>query len=552
MKRFISIIFALIMAITAFLPTGAKEERMAKLCTYRTLGDFSPYNIKDDVEYEAVRFVFDCLYYIDEDEHAQEMMAFGLEISEDYKEYKMSLRDDLFWHDGNKVTIDDVLFTFENAKNVDWFKECVRSLESVSAEGGNIVFKLKYSNANFMKEAICYIPVVPKAYYEKGEYVSIGCGAFKLDILGNKYILTATDYYLTNTNVDRLEIDILPSMADCVEGVIKADYDTVFGNIDKASYEMFDKDMHERISVYGLNTDMMFFNCQNELLKNAPVRKAISLAVDYDKMVEEVYGGNADKGTMGFFSKRLAFANRELEGVKNVEMAKTILYNAGFANEAGLIIAASDNAPTLNIAVEIGKEPVAEIVKQGLGEIGIMANVIPMEKAELEGKLKSGEFDCAITELKSYYQYCETSIGALMDENYANYGRFNSEAINFAFNEYMQETDTEKKFEKLLALQQNISNEMPFIALCYPEKLGGYEKSNYTAFSLKEGVGVYSVLSFITNKKYVAEENNKPLMEGAGLADIGFLKPGITIVGFIVVAFGVFCVYYKIKNKDSE
>ena len=58
MKKVLSAFLAIILVCTGILPAYAEsiERNIVAMCTYRSLGEFSPYSIDDDVEYEAVRF----------------------------------------------------------------------------------------------------------------------------------------------------------------------------------------------------------------------------------------------------------------------------------------------------------------------------------------------------------------------------------------------------------------------------------------------------------------------------------------------------------------
>ena len=67
MKKAISIVLSAVLCFMLIIPVTAQENLRAaykeevKMNTFRDIGDFSPYSVADDVEYEAMRYVFDCL-----------------------------------------------------------------------------------------------------------------------------------------------------------------------------------------------------------------------------------------------------------------------------------------------------------------------------------------------------------------------------------------------------------------------------------------------------------------------------------------------------------
>ena len=60
----------------------------------------------------------DKLYYVDQDE-TRWYLADSCEVSEDGLEYTLKLKDNLKWHDGEQITADDVIFTFNYNLNTD-------------------------------------------------------------------------------------------------------------------------------------------------------------------------------------------------------------------------------------------------------------------------------------------------------------------------------------------------------------------------------------------------------------------------------------------------
>lgn len=561
MKKAISIVLSAVLCFMFIIPVTAQENLRAaykeevKMNTFRDIGDFSPYSVTDDVEYEAMRYVFDCLYYIDENDRAKEMMGHSLFISDDNMEYRITLRDNLKWHDGSTITVDDVVFTFENAKNVAWYKNCVRALESVSAEGNTIIFRLKYADPVFMKEAITYVPIVPKAYYEKGEYVSVGSGAYMILEIneGKSYVLGSTDYYLTDVNAGRIVIDILGSEQECAKAVIRGEYWSTFGNLGFDSFNLYDKDIHDVINIYGMTSDVFFMNNENPYLSDVNLRKAVSKVIDYDKIVNEVYGGKADKGSPGFFNQKLGYANKELEYNNNIDEAKQLLLNSGYGFEAGILKDKNHSTVSFNILIKEGQpQKIAEIIREGLLSIGINAEIVSADKDGFLEKLKSGDYQTAIVNLGSYYQYCESNLNLLLNDEYANYSRYKSNTLGDALNKYAKAMDVYERHDALMQLQTLIGEEAPFITLCYPKQLNAYEKGVYNTFAYKEGVGIYSVLSFITNKKSIAADGNTKVLMGPEKGSISMFAVSAIIIGIIALGFASLYFVNRYKNKGTS
>jgi peptide/nickel transport system substrate-binding protein len=73
------------------------------------------------------------------------------------------------WHDGQPVTTEDVIFSFEapmDAEMVPMYSPFVKNIDSMEDMGNNVVrFNLKSSNAAFLTSTLAKINLVPKHYY---------------------------------------------------------------------------------------------------------------------------------------------------------------------------------------------------------------------------------------------------------------------------------------------------------------------------------------------------------------------------------------------------
>jgi peptide/nickel transport system substrate-binding protein len=85
--------------------------------------------------------------------------------------YVYEVRDDIVFSDGSEMTMDDVLFSFERAKNPDggtYFSDFFNDVESFSVDGWQFTIKLTRPSAVFK-----YIPaigagrIISKAFYER-------------------------------------------------------------------------------------------------------------------------------------------------------------------------------------------------------------------------------------------------------------------------------------------------------------------------------------------------------------------------------------------------
>ncbi len=139
-----------------------------------------------------MKMVYDSLLEKGEEELIP-WMARDYSVSEDGLEYKFELRDDLYWHDGEKVTPEDVEFS------LDYFKEhptmsndIDRSdndyIENIAIDNNNIVIKITDVDWSAL-EKIGWARIIPKHIWKnvddpnsfEGEGSIVGSGPYKLE-----------------------------------------------------------------------------------------------------------------------------------------------------------------------------------------------------------------------------------------------------------------------------------------------------------------------------------------------------------------------------------
>jgi peptide/nickel transport system substrate-binding protein len=97
-------------------------------------------------------------------------------INDNSTVYTFTLKEDIYWHDGEPVTIDDVLFTYKTIQSPDFKNVALRqSLSSVTIENSainEIQFTLKSPNAFFLSQTD--IGILPKHIYQEVPISEIG------------------------------------------------------------------------------------------------------------------------------------------------------------------------------------------------------------------------------------------------------------------------------------------------------------------------------------------------------------------------------------------
>ena len=135
--------------------------------------------------------LYDSLVVYDKDLNVIPWLAEEYTISADGLDYAFEIRDDVYWHDGKKLTADDVLWNFayrydnEVANTWSWIKYIDR--ETLRVEDDTVMFSLTEANSWFILR-LYLLKVIPQHTYPDGqEYTTwedpnpIGSGPFTFD-----------------------------------------------------------------------------------------------------------------------------------------------------------------------------------------------------------------------------------------------------------------------------------------------------------------------------------------------------------------------------------
>ena len=350
-------------------------------------------------------------------------LAKPVEISEDGLTYTMTIRDDLRWSVGTKVTAEDYVYTLKNLMFSDWLNYTYKTdwQETVNGETVFIepevvnettfVIRRQTIDPEFVDNAIYGLTPYPKhiaikyegdveAFTQAEEFNNLtytgnlGPYRFKEWIRNDKYVVERNpDFYLGQEDsapyFEQYITKLLGTPA-AVHAALEAG-DITHAGVDPEQVAKF-KQM-ERIKVYTVPTSgyqLINYNLRNngwEGLKVKKVRQALAMSIDKKTVINSILLGFGDPA-FSFIPKPSPWYTEE--GVPKYgygplydkEKAKQMFYEAGYGikNPDGTItVQDKDGKPIkFTLATNSGnrlREDIAFLVKQELADIGIEVDI---------------------------------------------------------------------------------------------------------------------------------------------------------------------------------
>jgi len=341
-------------------------------------------------------------------------LAEKYEMSKNGLIYTFTLKNKIYFHDGQPVTVDDVIFTINETKDsiiksprkVDWDGVSVIKIDDTT-----IQFTLKQPYSSFLENAT--LGIMPAALWNNvpielnnantnpvgsGPYMikniikeSSGVinyyelAAFDKFALGEPYIQTMNLYFYSNENdliqaLEKRTVNQISSITPLNADILK-----------ERNYKIESSVLPR---VFGL-----FFNQnQNRLFTDKVVTGAIDQAIDKDKIIREMlfgYGVEIDgpipPNIIAY--QKLAGENKtpHEEILKNVE--NTLAKNGwtkgtdGFLQKTTTDKNKKKTTTTLQFSISTGNAPeltkTAELIKQDLSAVGMKVDIKTFELGNL-------------------------------------------------------------------------------------------------------------------------------------------------------------------------
>jgi len=378
----------------------------------------SPFAYAAGIGYYQMSLLYDTLLWKDASGQLQPWLAASVEPSPDAMSYTFVLREGITWSDGEPFTADDVVFTFDYFAKLTLPPLVVAQprgvAKTVATDQLTVQFDLERPDVTFPEFVAGAVPIAPRHVWEGVEdpagafdpELLVTTGAYRLDSYeGPDQGLAYTardDYFLGQPFVERIEMTpVGDELAALQAGELDAGGHLTLGGVRPDALEAFSSDpSFEIIQQTGTFTYPLYFNLtKGGALADVRFRQAVATAIDRADITDRLTGGTGQPGNPGFLPPDHPFHVPVEQYAFDVDAANAMLEDAGYPLPQGSRVRQGPDGEPLSFQLLFAEPntPVAELVTQALGAIGVEATPRPAPLGpQLFGPKLSGEFDLAV------------------------------------------------------------------------------------------------------------------------------------------------------------
>lgn len=308
----------------------------------------------------------------------------------DANTWVFTLRDDVTFHDGTKLTAKDVKASLERVKNANTAQSALwTSVTSVEATNDTTLTIKTERPLGTMLTNLTLMFVLPAAKMgESGFFTKpVGSGPFKVASFtpADELALTAVDHWSGRPKLKEVSLPYLPETSSQITALRTGDLDVLWPIPPDQLRELDGVDGIKLETVPSYVYYLNWFNCGKAPFDDPRVRRAMWHAVDVAGIVKSLFGEGAEVMTAPI--PRTAFGHAEQEPyAHDPDAARKDLAAAGLKDGFSTsLMWFGDTGPLA--------DGLAQAMISDWAKIGVKVQAQSLEKAEWLRRLNAKEFD---------------------------------------------------------------------------------------------------------------------------------------------------------------
>jgi peptide/nickel transport system substrate-binding protein len=464
------------------------EGRVGAISTFNPL-----FSNQNDIDKVIQQLVFEKFVYVDSKENILPGIAEKWDVTDNGKVYTFDIGLDHMWSDGEPLTVEDILFTFETAISLasnEGYDTVGSGLVDVDIEiidRDTIKFTLPETNAIFPELVSVYI--VPK---HKLEDISLrdmpfdifavlptGSGPYKISKSEpNIVYLERSVYFKPDPKISNLVFRIYSDISSLesafrnglLDAIVVADNDSTKFVDEYSSYSVNRLDLPYR-------ERLLFFNIRKEKFQSESLRLGINYLINKEELLEQSgISGNVIYGPIyeGNWAYSSSIDYPKYDSKKAIEVLK----NAGYTKNETNGYFETDEGKLLTFTVSYlsndSNQKFMETLSTLLADEGVIVNLEPLTYSQLTQEiLATRNFELLMYEIELTVDPDQYNLWHSLQKEYPNLNLSGYEysRVDILLEEGRKNIDRKDRKEDYDLFQKYLIQDMPVVFLYRPSYL---------------------------------------------------------------------------------
>jgi len=341
--------------------------------------------------------------------------AESYEVSEDGKTWRFQIRDDLYWSDGEKLTPEDVRFTFEYLGEkyppAGWIKDTV---EEIAVEGDAVVFalnkpysrlNLEFATYNILPEHIWKDVEDPMVHVDEGPVVGFGPFVIsRTDLAAGVLYFEKNPYWEGEAaKIGGVEIHMYANMDVLSMALMKGDVDAYYKYA--GTYPYANLAALESAGGFDVvetdNTGLIFLglDLREDPMSDPAFREALASAIDYQEILKLDALGYGSVPSRGFVPPSMGYFKETEKLSYDAEEARRLLEEAGYrdVDGDGFLETPDGKMIDLTFLTRADYQRITELLQEYLADIGIKTEMKMVDQSTWITMKDDYQYDLTVT-----------------------------------------------------------------------------------------------------------------------------------------------------------
>ena len=456
------------------------------------ISSFNPlFTTQNPVDADIQALVFEKFINISNDGKPQDGIAIDWIVSSDGKIYDFVISLDHTWQDGEPLTMEDILFTFDISRELssklgyDTVGSALGDVKINMISEDKVRFTLPESNATFFEAISVYI--VPAHKFEDMQLADIPFSSFAKYPLGsgpyevyrsepNVVYLKASNYFWVTPKIEtfiyRLYSDFESLEAAFRNGIL----DAMGGaNSSDMSYVEEYSGFSSKEVTLNSRLRMIFFNTRKEKLQGKEIRQALNYLTEKEKLLElSNISGTLANGPISASS--WAYDSKEVSVYDfNQEKANKILNNLGYAKNEETGYYEKEDKKILSFTLSYYDNDLNERLANSLKELwrqeGIVLNIEPLSYKQITQEIvATRDFELLMFEVETTVDPDQYNLWHSLKSNYPdlNISGYSYERVDILLEDARRSTKVDIRKKNYSLFQRYLTQDSPAMFLYHP------------------------------------------------------------------------------------